>query len=172
MVKAWARSRIPQAACDEDSPPPCGVPLHTDVQLHWPSYECGLSFASRRALMAHSTATHATVSFDSRFVFDVYCPCCLTLFHTRQRVREHSVDGKPRCLQALTASVEPASDALVQQLLDRSDRVEERKQVTFDCSKPFFLLAGSVEDRSPRAETARPQHEMSIVNVSSSATER
>ena len=78
--------------------------------------QCGLSFASHRALMAHSTAAHATVSFASRFVFDVYCLCCLTLLHTRQRVHEHFVDGKRRCLQALAASVELASDALVQQL--------------------------------------------------------
>ena len=42
IVKAWTRSHVPQAA----SPQPCGVPLHTDVQLHWPCYECGLSVAS------------------------------------------------------------------------------------------------------------------------------
>ena len=123
MVKAWARSHVPQAAWDEDSPQPCGVPLHTDVQLRWPCYECVLFFGSHRALMAHSTAAHAAVSFASRFVFDEYFPCCLTLFHTRQRVHEHLVDGKRRCLQALAASVEPASDALVQQLLDQDKRV-------------------------------------------------
>ena len=31
-------------------------------------------------------------------------------------MHEHLVDGKRRCLQALVVSVEPASDALVQQL--------------------------------------------------------
>ena len=34
---------------------------------------------------------------------------------------------------------------------------ERRKQVTFDCSKPFFLAGGvSVEDRSKQPETVRP----------------
>ena len=32
------------------------------------------------ALMAHATAAHAAVSFAAPFTFDVYCPCCLTLF--------------------------------------------------------------------------------------------
>ena len=114
MVKAWARSHIPQ---------PCGLPLHTGVQLPWPCYECGLSFASHRALVAHSTAAHAAVSLASRFIFDVYCSCCMTFFHTRQRVHEHLVDGKRRCLQTLAASVEPASDDLVQQVLDQDKRI-------------------------------------------------
>ena len=99
MMDAW----------DEDSPHPCGVPPHTDIQLHWSCYECGLSYASHRALMANAMAAHAAVSFASRFIFDVSCPCCLTLFHTRQRVHEHLVDGKRRCLHALAAAVEPAS---------------------------------------------------------------
>ena len=79
MIKALVRSHVPQDAWDQDSPHLCGVPLHTDIQLHWPCYECGLSFASNRALMAQATAAHAAVSFASRFNFDVYCTCCLTL---------------------------------------------------------------------------------------------
>ena len=62
MVKSW----VPQAAWDEDSPQPCGAPLHTDVQLHWLCYEYGLC----RAVISRSTAAHAAVSFASRFVFD------------------------------------------------------------------------------------------------------
>ena len=69
MVKASSRSHVPRAAWEEDFPQPCGAPLHTDSQLHWPCYECGSSFASHRALMAHSTAAHAAVSSASRFVF-------------------------------------------------------------------------------------------------------
>ena len=38
-------------------------------------------------------------------------------------MHEHFVDGKRRCLQALAAFVELASDALVQQLLDQEKRV-------------------------------------------------
>ena len=74
---------------------------------------------------AHSTAAHAAVSFASRFVFDVCRPCFLTLFHARQRVHKHLVDGKRRCLQALAASVEPASESLVQRLLDQDKRVSK-----------------------------------------------
>ena len=82
-----------------------------------------LIFASHRALMAHSTAAHAAVSFASRFIFDVYCSCCMTFFHTRQRVHEHLVDGKRSFFHTLAASVEPASDDLVQQLLDQDKRI-------------------------------------------------
>ena len=133
MVKAWARSHIPQVAWEDDAPQPSGLPLHTDVQLPWPCCECGLSFASHRALMAHSTAAHATVSFASRFIFDVYCSCCMTFFHTRQRVHEHLVDGKRRCLQTLAASVEPVSDDLVQQLIDQDKRIRrESKKLSLE----------------------------------------
>ena len=69
MVKTWARSHVPLADWDDDPPQPCVAPLHTDVQLHWPCYECGSSFASHHALMAHSTAAHAAVCFASGFVF-------------------------------------------------------------------------------------------------------
>ena len=119
-AKAWARSHVPQAAWDDDSPQPCGTPSHTDVQPHWPCYECGSSFASHRALMAHSTAAHAAVSFASRIVFDVYCACCLTLEYFRTFVMD---SAGAYTLWALT--VEPASDALVQQLLDRDRRVRK-----------------------------------------------
>ena len=39
------------------------------------------------------------------------------------------------------------------------DGREQRERVTFDCSKPIFLMAGgvSVEDTSKRTETVRPQ---------------
>ena len=42
-----------------------------------------------------------------------------------------------------------------------ADGREQRKQVTFDCSKPFFWMARgvSVEARSWRAETVSPLHE-------------
>ena len=72
-----------------------------------------VSFASHRALMAHAMAAHAAVSFASRFIFDVYCPCCLTLFRTRQRVHEHLVDGKRRCLHALAFAVRLKHSVLV-----------------------------------------------------------
>ena len=121
-VKAWARSHVAQAAWNDQPHPPTEGPSHADLELQVPCYDCGLSFASHRALIAHSSAAHAAVSFASRFILDVYCPCCQTLCHTRQRVHEHLVDGKRTCLQALAASVEPASDALVQQLLDEDKR--------------------------------------------------
>ena len=40
-----------------------------------------------------------------------------------------------------------------------ADGREPRMRVTFDCNSPTFLTAGavSVEDRSKRAETVRPQ---------------
>ena len=40
-----------------------------------------------------------------------------------------------------------------------ADGREHRKRVTLDCSKPIFLMAGgvTVEDRSKRTETVRPQ---------------
>ena len=42
-----------------------------------------------------------------------------------------------------------------------ADGREQRKKVTFHCSIFFFLMTGgvSVEDRSKRAETVRPQHD-------------
>ena len=83
--------------------------------------------------MAHSTAAHATVSFASRFMFELYCSCCLTFFHTRQRVHEHLVDGKRRCLQTMAASVEPASDDLVQLLVDQDKRIRrESKKLSLE----------------------------------------
>ena len=97
MVKAWVRSHVPQRAWNEE--------------LHWPCYECGFAFclASCSDGSLHGGACRGQFRFTVRFL-DVCCLCCLTLFHTRQRVHEHLVDGKRRCLQAFSASVEPASD--------------------------------------------------------------
>ena len=115
-IKAWARSRVPQDAWDQDSPHPCGVPPQTDILLHWPCVVCPLPrWHTPRRHMPRSASPH-----DS--FFDVYCPCCLTLFHARQRVHEHLVRGKRSFLHALAASVEPASDAL-QQLIEQDKRV-------------------------------------------------
>ena len=152
MVKFWARSHIPQVAWEDDAPQPPGLPLHTDVQLPWPCYECGFSFATHQ--MAHTTAAHATVSFASRFIFDVYCSCCMTFFHTRQRVREHLVDGKHRCLQTLFAFVEFASDDLVQQLLDQDKRIR-RASKTHSLERrpkhlPVIRMHGPLQPWAPR----------------------
>ena len=87
-----------------------------------------------------------SVSLHGSF-FDVYCPCYLTLLHTRQRVHEHLVHGKCRCLQFLAASVEPAFDVLVQQLLDQDKRVRRAsKHVSLE-GQPKHLPGASGRDR-------------------------
>ena len=75
--------------------------------------------------MTPRSLCHEPRYLTSRFVFDVYCPYCLTLFHTRQGVFSHLVDGQRRCLYTLAVSVEPAPDALAQQLLDQDRRVRK-----------------------------------------------
>ena len=67
--------------------------------------------------------------------------CCMTFFHTRQRVHEHLVDGKRRCLQTLAASVEPASDDLVQQLIDQEKRIRRESKKRSLEWQPKHLLA-------------------------------
>ena len=75
--------------------------------------------------MTPRSLCHELRCLPSRFVFDVYCPCCLTLFHTRQRVFSHLVEGQRRCLHTMAVSVEPAPGPLAQHLLDQDRRVRK-----------------------------------------------
>ena len=94
--------------------PSCAADIFDRVPVQCP--DCDVFFDSTQKLAVYRFKKHAKRRFIRSFIDTVHCPCCLTLFHERERVLNNLSYRSKRCHLFVYSSFMPLDSHVVDSL--------------------------------------------------------